>query len=99
MNNLKVLGKTESALVVTGGGFLRGLVVHTDGTNAVTLDVYDNTSAAVPKLISTMTIPTSATNRTTTISFDERVCGFSNGIYLAITCTGTVTVDTYFDLI
>ena len=95
--NGQTIGNTVDAAITAGSGFLKGIIVHTDGTNTVTLDVYDNaTEASGIKLFSTLTIPTSATNRATVISFDYEA-KYENGIYVNITCAGSVTYDVYFE--
>ena len=56
--------QTASAVIKAAEGQLFGLLVQTDGTNAVTITVYDNPAAAAGKqLIPTLVIPTSATDR------------------------------------
>lgn len=96
--DLKSVGKTDDAAITSGPGYLKGIVVHTDGTNAVTVAVYDNASAASgSKLISTVTVTTSASNRVSTISFEGHECAYSNGIYVDVTTSGTVTYDVYFE--
>lgn len=94
--SLKSVGNTTNALVTTGQGWLKGLIIHTDGTNSVTVAVYDNTAASGSKLFSTFTVTTSAANRATTISFDSYECPFFTGIYVDITTSGTVTYDVYW---
>lgn len=91
------IGNTADALCATGTGYLRGILVHTDGTNAVTLAVYDNTAASGTKLFSTWTVTTSATNRTSAIEFTEQECPFYTGIYVDVTTSGTVTFDCFYD--
>ena len=96
--NLRSVGKTEDAAITSGTGYLKGIIVHTDGTNAVTFDVYDNASAASgSKLFSTLTVTTSSTDRVRTISFGDNECLYVNGIYVNITTAGTVTYDVYFE--
>lgn len=90
------VGQTSDGICAVGSGYLRGILVHTDGTYAVTLNVYDNTAASGTKLFSTWTIPTSATNRTSAIDFAERECPFTTGVYVDVTTSGTVTYDCYY---
>lgn len=96
--DLKSVGSTGDAAITAGSGYLKGIIVHTDGTNSVTLDVYDNaTAASGNKLFSTLTITTSASNRATAIAFDGQECPYVNGIYVNVTTSGTVTYDVYFE--
>lgn len=81
--------KTADALIKSGPGNFDGIVVVTDGTNAVTLDIYDNTAASGKKLIPTTVITTSAADRVRSIGFTNPV-KFNTGIYVDITCAGTV---------
>lgn len=93
----KSIGKTADTLITTGSGYLAGMVIHTDGTNSVTVDVYDNTAGSGNKLVSSWTVTTSASNRTTTLSFGNYECLYFTGIYVDITTSGTVTFDVYFN--
>ena len=91
------IGNTADAAVTTGAGYLKGIIVHTDATNACTLSVYDNTAASGTKLFSTWTVPTSSSNRTAALGFNGQECPYGNGIYVDITCAGTCTYDVYFE--
>ena len=93
------IGNTSDAAVTTGPGYLKGLIVHTDGTNACTVSVYDNTEASGTKLFSTWTVTTSATDRTQALSFDDKEVPYGTGIYVDITVGGggTCTYDVYFE--
>jgi hypothetical protein len=95
--DLKSIGNTTDAAITTGTGYLKGMIVHTDGTNSVTFAVYDHaTAASGSKLFSTLTVTTSAANRATTISFEDQECPYFNGIYVDLTTSGSVTYDVYF---
>lgn len=92
------VGNTADAAVTTGSGYLRGIIVHTDGTNSVTFNVYDNaTAASGTKLFSTWTVTTNSANRTASIGFSGQECPYGTGIYVDITTSGTVTYDVYFE--
>lgn len=88
--------KTTTATVVTGSGVLHGLIVMSDGTNAITIDGYDNTAAAGKKLFPTWTVTTSASNRAQSLSISPPV-NFSNGVHIVITCAGTVKYMVYYN--
>ena len=93
----KSIGNTSDALITGGCGFFHGIIVHTDGTNAATVKVYDNTAATGSKLVSYLVVPTSATNRIFALSFSTREeCTYDNGIYVDITCAGDCTFDVYY---
>ena len=94
---------SSSAIVASGAGWFLGIIVVTDGTNAVTLDVYDNGSAASgTKLIPQTVVTTSSTNRVFAIGFDaDDKSGdvyFYNGLYVNVTCAGTVSYMVYYRL-
>lgn len=76
-----------SAVIFTGPGNLHGIVVSTDGTNAATIDVYDNTSAAGTKLVPTWVVTSSATDRTQTLGFYPPV-RFEKGCYVNLSVAG-----------
>jgi hypothetical protein len=79
--------QTASALITTNAANFHGITVITDGTNAVTVDVYGNTSAAVPKLIPTWLVTSSATDRAQTYSIYPPIRSES-GIYVNISVAG-----------
>jgi hypothetical protein len=86
--------QTGDVALTATGGLLAGLMVITDGTNTVTMDIYDNaTAASGKKLVPTMPITTSSTNRISTFALDVP---YHNGLYFDITCSGTVSYMVYF---
>jgi len=97
-SDLKSVGNTADAVITTGSGYLRSIIVNTDGTNAVTVSVYDNaTAASGNKVFSTIIATTSAANRVTTLWFSPQECPYFNGMYVDITTSGSVTYDVFFD--
>ena len=88
--------KTATATITTGAGVFHGLIVSSDGTNAVTVDIYDNTSAAGKLMIPTWTVTTSSSNRVQSLSIGPPV-KFTNGIHVVITCAGTMSYMVYFN--
>ena len=88
--------KTGSACILESKGLFYGILLITDGTNAVTLDIYDNTTASGIKIIPTTTVTTSAADRIRSLSFALPL-HVSNGIYVNVTCSGTVTYMVYFE--
>ena len=88
--------KTADAAISTVPGYFHGITVTTDATNACTIDIYDNASAASgDKLIPTWVVPTSATNRAQTYSVSPPV-RYLKGIYVDITCAGTCSYMVYY---
>lgn len=96
-SDLKSVGNTNDALIVTGNGYLKSLIINTDGTNSVTVSIYDNTAAAGSKVISTFIVTTSSVNRLFTIEFLPKEIPFTKGIYVDVTTSGTVTYDVTFE--
>ena len=89
---------TTSQTVAFGAGCFDGIIIQSDGTNDITLNIYDNTSAAGKKLIPEAIIVTSSTNRYHSIGFDGEPCQnrYSNGIYVEVTTAGTVKYTVYY---
>ena len=84
-------GKTASAAVVTKSGAFHGLLIKADGTNDITINVYDNASAASgTKLIPTDTV-FDGTVKINSLSLAPPV-HFANGLYLEITVAGGGTL-------
>jgi hypothetical protein len=84
--------KTASAAILSMRGNFHGLFLVTDGTNAVTVDVYDNTAASGRKLIPTWVVPSSATNRSAAISFNPPI-PVKIGIYVNVSVAGGGSVS------
>lgn len=81
-----------SAPVVAGRQMFRGVSINTDGTNAATVVIYDNATAASGKIIGTFACPGATLNRD--VIFNEPVRVY-NGIYASISGTGA-SCNVYF---
>lgn len=80
--------KTADAQIYTGRGTLNGLVVNTDGTNAATVTLYDNTAASGTVLSQVIV---AGADRTHSQIFNLAVrC--TTGIYADVTGTGAAYV-------
>ena len=80
--------KAAAAAIIAKAGFFHGIIITTDGTNSVTLDIYDNASAATgTKLIPTLVIPSSSSNRSLVIVFPNPI-QVQNGIYVNSSVAG-----------
>ena len=88
--------QTTSTACVAEACYFHGIAVITDGTNSVTIDIYDNASAASgTKLIPTWVIPTSSTNLYAGYDAPHPIrC--KNGIYVNVTCEGDVKYIIYY---
>lgn len=83
--------KTADAAITAGYGYFGGIIVVTDGTNAVTVNIYDAAAASGRKLIPETVITTSSTDRIQAIGYGPTDVYYYTGIYVDITCSGTVT--------
>lgn len=86
---------TASALILSDTGSICGIAVSTDGTNAQTFDVYDNTAGSGKKLIPTWVVTTSSTDRTQTYWFMYPV-SFTTGLYVNVSGSGSVAYVVYY---
>jgi uncharacterized SAM-binding protein YcdF (DUF218 family) len=72
--------QTGSAAIKAGPGMLTQIIMVTDGTTPVVMDLYDNaTTASGTRLIPTWTVTTSSVDRIQTLAIDN--AHFTNGIY------------------
>lgn len=85
---------TASGIIMSGPGVLHGLVIITDGKNAVTITLYDNTTNAA----GTMTLPASmvfaATPQTQAVGFTPPLV-VRSGVYATIAIAGGGTATVY----
>lgn len=77
---------TADAAAVTGTGYLYGISCKTDGTNAVTFQIYDNTEASGTRIVQDYICSTSSTNRVCVFGWDPPI-PFKTGVYVNITST------------
>ena len=83
--------KTSSALVTSGSGLYHGIKVNTDGTNAATITIYDNTEESGSTVDPQTVYVTSSTIRVQA-SGSNPPRRYYNGLYVSISCSGTVSV-------
>ena len=75
--------QTGSAAIHAGPGMLRQIIVSTDGSTPVVIDLYDHASTpSGVRLIPTWTVTTSSVDRIQTLPIDNE--RFTNGIYANI---------------
>lgn len=77
--------KTADALIHTGAGYFYGFIAYTDGTNAVTFQIYDNTEASGAQMLPTFICQTSSTNRVCVFGVGDNPIPFDTGLYIDIT--------------
>lgn len=88
--------QTADAQILVDPGYFYGISITTDGTNTATIVVYDSASGASgKKVIQDLVVPSSSTNRGMAFEVDPPV-GLENGIYVDITCAGTVKYTVYY---
>lgn len=88
--------KTADTAILAAAGIFYGILVVTDGSNACTISVYDNASAASgTKLFPTVIVPAGSTSGYG-ISMGYGVLA-ANGIYTDITTSGTCSFSVYYD--
>ena len=88
--------ETASALIYTGACNFHGIIVCTDGTNDITLNIYDNIAGSGTKIIPETIIPTSADIRSQHIKFPTPVkC--STGLYVTVSGSGTESYMVYYE--
>lgn len=83
--------KSADALIYTGRGTLNALTVFTDGTNAATITLYDNTTNS-GVVLDQLICPGSARTQTHAFNLAVRCV---NGIYADITGTGATYIVHY----
>ena len=88
--------KAADSLIQVQGGLFYGIAIATDGVNAVTVSIYDVATATTGALIvPTFVATTSATDRVKSF-FVYPAIKYNNGIYVDITCAGTVGYEVYY---
>lgn len=82
---------SADTLIFTGRNRINAITVFTDGTNAATVDLYDNTSAANKIAVKGYCLGASKINH---ILFENPVV-MENGIYADVTGTGASFIVFY----
>ena len=82
---------SADTLLFTGRNRINALTIFTDGTNAATVDLYDNTSAASKIAVKSKCLGTGLINH---ILFENPVI-MENGIYADVTGTGASFIVYY----
>ena len=84
--------KTADGAILATGGYLHGLILENDGTNASSVILYDNKSAASGTILAKIMLPATSTVLTLPVIFNNPISAL-NGIYADVTGTGcAVTV-------
>ena len=85
--------KTESASICTGRGFFYGIIVRTDGTNNVTLNVYDSGTASGNRLLPSNIVINGVNNVSGWAFGTDPALKFTAGVYVDASVAGGGTVE------
>jgi hypothetical protein len=86
--------KTADALIASGDNALRGFIIQTDGTNDVTITIYDGLTATGNELTPTAFTVTGSDNYGGVVDLHVRS---RIGIYADITTAGTCSYVVYYN--
>lgn len=86
--------RTADAAVLATGGYLHGIMLENDGTNASSVIIYDNASAASGTVLAKVMLPASSAVLTQYVVFNNPV-SVLNGIYVDVTGTGAAYIAYY----
>jgi len=81
---------SDQNAIVSGPGYFYGVIVMTDGTNPVTVEIYDNTSGTGTKIIPDWVATTGEADRSQRLSFYPPL-SFNTGLSVDITIGGGST--------
>lgn len=84
--------KTASAEITSGKSTFIGILVTNDGTNAVTINIYDNTSGSGTKIVPTLYISASASTRNWALDVSPGLKA-NTGIYVDVSVAGGGTCE------
>lgn len=85
--------KTSDTAILASAGTLHSVILEGDGTNACSVIIYDNASAASGTVLAKVLLPASG-DTFTQFSLDRGVVAL-NGLYLDITGTGAAAIVHY----
>ena len=89
-------GNTADAAIQTVAGYFYGMIVHTDGTNEVTINVYDeDDTSSGTKIVADWVVTTSSSNRTQSLSYDPPV-PYEVGVFVDVSSSGTLSYDVFY---
>lgn len=85
---------TADTAVTAVGGYLHGITLENDGTNACSVIIYDNPTTAAGLILAKVMLPATSTVLTQHIQFVHPVSA-NKGIYADITGTGAACIIYY----
>lgn len=85
--------KSADAVIMAMPGRLMGCLVLADGTNAATITLYDNASAASGTVLAKYVVDATLTSEAPTLPSEGIIC--NNGIYADVTGTGAEFIVYY----
>ncbi|MHA1828874.1 MAG: hypothetical protein ACTSX6_09550 [Candidatus Heimdallarchaeaceae archaeon] len=80
---------TSDVSLITGAGFIYGLIVITDGTNDCVVTLYDNTEASGTNILGQAWTTTGSDYQS---EFTGINIPFTTGVYVDVTTSGTCNV-------
>lgn len=87
---------TADGVVLAEPGYFYGVSAENDGSNSITVVIYDNASAASGKqVVHTLFFPASSTRRMEAWENSPPVA-VEKGMYADITCAGDAKITVYF---
>lgn len=86
--------KTADAAITAIGGYLHGIMLENDGTNACNVIIYDNATAASGLILAKVALPASSTILTQYVTFNNPVSA-NKGIFVDVTGTGAAYIVYY----
>lgn len=86
--------KTADAAITAIGGYLHGIMLENDGTNACNVIIYDNASAASGLILAKVALPASSAILTQYVTFNNPVSA-NKGIFVDVTGTGAAYIVYY----
>ncbi len=88
-------GTTAGATAVTGECVFHGILIQTDGSNDVTFNTYDNTTASGTRILTGDLVVAGNTNKEFVNPPVSLHC--STGIHVTCTCAGTFSWQVFYD--
>lgn len=86
--------RTADAAITAIGGYLHGVMLENDGTNASSVIIYDNATAASGVILAKVLLPASSTVLNYYVTFNHPITA-NKGIFADVTGTGAAYIVYY----